>query len=149
MNVSITSLQQVGGAGGNAFTACAEGSVKGLNIRSGAWIDSVQVIYSGEPDEENSTDSYGGRGGGLGHFLVHPGERISRITLTWAQYINSISIETSKGRKAVFGQESGHTQSFDIPQDAEFAGFYGRCGNYVDALGVLVAHRNNLFSSGL
>jgi len=149
MNVSITSLQLVGGAGGNAFTACAEGPVKGLNIRSGAWIDSVQVIYGGEPDEENSTDSYGGRGGGLAHFSVHPGERITCVALTWARYINSISIETSKGRKVVFGQPGGQSQSFDIPQDAEFAGFYGRCGSYVDALGVLVARHTNLFNPGL
>lgn len=136
--MNITPLKEVGGNGGSKFDACAGGKVRGLHIRSGAWIDAVQVIYSNAQGQEDSTNRFGGQGGGLGAFMLEAGERIIRVGFTTGQYVNSISIETDKHRCISFGHENGEAAYFDIPENSEFAGFYGKCGAYVDSIGVLI-----------
>lgn len=137
-NMNITPLKEVGGQGGSAFDACAKGSVKGLHIRSGAWIDAVQVLYTNEHGQEDSTNRFGGQGGGLGALMLEAGERIIRIGFSTGQFVNSISIETDKHRRIIFGHENSTIEYFDIPENSEFAGFYGKCGAYVDSIGVLL-----------
>ncbi len=143
-NMNISPLKEVGGQGGGKFDACARGTVRGLHIRSGAWIDAVQILYSNEQGQEDSTDRFGGQGGGLGVFMLEAGERIIRIGFTAGQYVNSISIETDKLRRITFGHENGVAEYFDIPENSEFAGFYGKCGAYVDSIGVLLCSGLNL-----
>lgn len=137
--MNITSTKEAGGPGGGAFEACAKGKVRGLHIRSGAWIDAVQVIYANEHGQEDSTNRCGGQGGGLGAFMLEPDEAITAVTVTTSQYVNSITIETSHKRRASFGHEHGTATRFEIPENSEFAGFFGKCGAYVDSIGVLIA----------
>lgn len=148
MNTPIISQKTVGGAGGHEFTACAEGPVKGFNIRSGAWIDAVQVIYNSPAGHDDSTERFGGQGGGLGSFMLEPGEQITMVRFTYGQHVNSITIGTSHERSATFGEPNGPSETFEITGDYEFAGFYGRCGAYVDAIGILLYDRRALSRGG-
>ncbi len=138
MNLNISSMKEVGGPGGHQFVAGAEGKVRGFYIRSGAWIDALQVAYINPFGQEDSTERFGGQGGGLGSFILEPTERVTRITFTTGQYVNSISIETSLNKRVTFGQQTGTPVMFVIPENSEFAGFYGKCGAYIDSIGILI-----------
>lgn len=142
----IAKLQdEVGGTGGKEFFACAEGRVRGFYIRCGAWIDAVQVVYTNIFGQADSTQRCGGQGGALKTFMLESNERITRITFTASRYINSICIETNLNNRIVFGEENGERFVFEIPENSEFAGFYGKCDAYLDSIGVLISSR---FTSG-
>ena len=111
--------------------------IVGITLRSGWWIDAIQL-------KSNSKvfPSRGGTGGGYKEFILNQGERITRVSGTfgglYGNYIISIQFHTNQRSSPVYGEKRGSQNfNFRIPQGYVFAGFTGRYGQHLNGLGVL------------
>ncbi len=120
----------------------AEGvRVAEIRVHDGALIDSIQIVYAGEIYEDKSFESaiHGGEGGGLSVFELEPDEYITEVAGKYDQYVNSFFIKTNKGRKKIWGGEDGKTEFvYEAPPGTRINGFFGRAGDYLNAIGVII-----------
>lgn len=137
MNQNIKTLPPVGGKGGESFAIFAEGEPKAIKVRSGAYIDALQICYTNLIGKEDVTLKAGGQGGSEKLFTMEAGEYIVKISGRYGNYIDSLTFETNLGQKQTFGGHGGHTSfTFTIAKDMSFIGFTGKSGAYIDALGI-------------
>jgi hypothetical protein len=128
-----------GGKGGAVFdepAGFAEAQVNNiaeLRVRSGAYIDSIQVVYI----TPRQSVQHGGNGGTLSVFRLEPDEYITVLGGKYGDYVDSLYIQTSKGRNQRWGGSGGNAQFiYRAPKGSWIGGFLGRSGNYLDAIGV-------------
>ncbi|WP_306350802.1 jacalin-like lectin [Flavobacterium sp. '19STA2R22 D10 B1'] len=145
MSLQIEKFGPSGGIGGNNFTIIAEGETTAIIIRSGSWIDAIQIAYTDANGKEERTAKCGGNGGTEQILKLAKEECITKVSGRYGSYIDSIIFETNLGKKYTFGGPGGHTNfTFTVPNKMNFAGFTGRSGSFVDALGICCVSANGL-----
>lgn len=127
--------------------------IASIVVRSGDWIDAVQIVAR-RGNDVRMLPRRGGDGGGARTFALRPGEKILSISGstgirrilnvkydTYDNYISSIHIETNQGRvfKADGLPRYGFVRfSYFIPGGFELSGLKGRSGVYLDAIGIVM-----------
>lgn len=127
-----------GGTGGKEFSddLTQVRRISRIIVRSGNYIDSIEVTYI--LGAGNSvTVRHGGTGGTPITIDLKEGEYITQIAGRAGDYINQISFTTNKG--TTFGPYGGTGGAPFRLGDLRTGGFFGRSGNYLDALGVFTA----------
>jgi hypothetical protein len=129
-----------GGPGGGAFSDLGDpfsDRVAEIRIRHGAWIDGVQVVMADAAGQPTPLAHHGGSGGGLSVFAFQPGEYVTGIFGRTGSYVDSITIQTNLRVSPKYGGDGGSSAySLYVPPDHRFAGFHGRSGVYLDAVGL-------------
>jgi hypothetical protein len=131
-----------GGPGGSPFSdnpPAAHARVAAVMVRSGSWIDSVQVLYQMPDGSRFESARHGGPGGGPGVFVLEPGERITAISGSHGQYVHSIRIHTDRRSSREYGVAAGAPFRIEVPPGRTMVGFVGRSGAYLDAIGLALA----------
>jgi hypothetical protein len=94
-----TKIGTSGGNGGSEFvdTALPKGArVIGFKIRSGDWVDAVELLYKTADGKVESLGKHGGDGGLEDTFMLEDGEHITGITGKSGTYVMSLTILTNK-----------------------------------------------------
>ncbi|CAH1446306.1 unnamed protein product [Lactuca virosa] len=134
-----------GGKGGeNAwqFIIPDGGSLARFTISSGDVVNSIRFSYKDQYGFTLTSEHFGGDGGSSNtitfaddEFLIGISGRVGSINnLT---VITSLSFETNNYTYGPYGTNPGTDFSFGVA-NGKFSGFYGRCGHYVDSLGVIL-----------
>lgn len=149
MQSSVDSIKKpasVGPWGGNGGSRWDDGiysGVRQLVVVHGTGIDSIQIEY----DKKGSSiwsEKHGGTGGNKTDKvnLDYPDEFLTSVhgyygsLNQWGHnLVRSLSFESNKKTYGPFGVEQG--TYFSVPMTgAKIVGFHGRCGWYLDAIGV-------------
>ncbi|GJX32725.1 kinase RLK-Pelle-CrRLK1L-1 family protein [Tanacetum coccineum] len=132
--------------GGNhwSFVLNANQKLRKITIDQDIWIHSITFMTEDANGSLHSSHQYGGNNGpSRGRFSqinFDVDEEIIGISGTAGRYrglnlISSLYFITNKKKHGSFGQDYGYgnfSESWDV---GLFAGFYGRCGSYLDAIG--------------
>ena len=129
-----------GGSGGNSFsdTLPAAGTrVTEVRIRSGQYIDAIQVVYASASGSSVAAGQHGGSGGRVNIFRLDADEYITGISGRCGDIIDSLRIHTNKKSSPLYGG-SGGSRDFQIvvPNGSQAVGFVGRAGQYLNAIGL-------------
>jgi hypothetical protein len=71
-------------------------------------------------------------------FTLEPDERIVAISGRYGQYVHSLRIHTDRRVSPEFGTAAGTPYRIDVPPGHTVAGFAGRSGVYLDAVGLML-----------
>lgn len=140
----------VGPAGvpdGPTFLDTCEGGVSGFTVRAGWWVDGIQVHCRGTGGTMTSHSARGGGGGGVGTFMLQPGERLTAVSGTFTgpagPYLYAIQFHTDRQSSPVFGHggDDRGRQAFrlEVPQGMELRGLQVRAAEYLHAVALVVA----------
>jgi hypothetical protein len=135
-----------GGSGGEPFTDVlavpARAPLTVVEVRAANVIDSVQVTYRRRSGDV-SLGRHGGTGGQLQRLELRDGEFIQRLSGTYANVVDSIAIDTNLRRGALRagGKGGGATFVYEAAAGLEIAGFLGRAGTVLDAIGPIYRGR--------
>jgi hypothetical protein len=138
---SFALLGPSGGLGGTPFSDNQNPRfrISEVRVRSSDYIHAIQLVY------EHGTGQmagvyHGGKGGGsLDVFRLEPGEEIISVSGKYGVFIESMAIETSKGRKKSWGGKDGiASYAYQVPKGSSIQGFFGRSSETLDALGVIL-----------
>jgi hypothetical protein len=154
-----------GGTGGDSgvtdsdvddFEAEAQGAqtrVLQVEVRGGDFVDAIQFIHLFTSGPQNGTPlslpQHGGNGGDKHILEVGSLERKEHIVKISGKYgqsffatdllVHSVKIETDQGQKLEVGGTGGNADyTYEAPPGFEIMGFYGRSGEFVDAMGVVM-----------
>ncbi len=141
----------VGGPGGRAFLdAEAEPGARviAIQVHSGEYVDSVQLVYMLSDGRTAMGPLHGGPGGQLGVFHLDADEYLTGASGRAGEYIDSIQFQTNQRTSPVFGGNGGNRNfRVDVPSNTQVTGFAGRSGEYLDAIGLTFSPiRRKLFS---
>lgn len=128
-----------GGSGGGTFVDKPPGSAQviGLYISYGGLVDSLKIVY-----DTADLPKHGGMGPNETTIIFEPGEYITAIYGSSGAYLDSLTIETSLGRRfGPFGGPGGSAFEERAPAGYEIVGFLGRAGVYIDAIGIVIRER--------
>lgn len=120
----------LGPSGGKSGTAksCPSSAISKITVKYGSWIDSVTI---------NDACRIGGTGGGtMKEIQLSSGEYVIKVWGTYESYVNSVNIRTNLKTWGPYGKTSGAAYEYNVAS-GKFAGFYGRQGTYLDAIGIL------------
>ncbi|XXG48725.1 hypothetical protein AAC387_Pa02g3093 [Persea americana] len=132
-----------GGHGGAQFDDGVYTGIMGLVVVHGAAIDSIQIQY----DKKGSpvwSDKHGGSGGTKTDKikLEYPDEVLTSISGYHGSIVNgspvvvrSLTLESNRAKYGPYGFQQGTHFSFPMT-DGRIVGFHGRCGWYLDSIGV-------------
>jgi hypothetical protein len=129
-----------GGTGGGAFTDPEDTfRVARVTIRTGLFVDSVQMTHE-RPDGSLVTFPHrGGFGGNERSHDLAVGEHIIRVDGRFGVFVDSIDIFTDRGQSLPGGGRGGRADyRYEAPGGYEIVGFVGRSGIFVDAIGVIL-----------
>jgi hypothetical protein len=112
-------------------------------IRAGGFVDSVEMIQERPDGSLFRFGPHGGFGGDEHSLDLDPageGERIVKIQGRFGIVVDSIEIITSKGRSTTTLGGSGGASEYiyEASMGLEIAGFIGRSGIFIDAIGVVM-----------
>jgi hypothetical protein len=108
-------------------------------IRTGELVDSVQITHIRPNDTLLDLPHHGGFGGGQQLLDLNVGERITQIDGRYGQLADSINIRTNQGRVLSGGGGGGvDGYVYQAPSGFEIVGFFGRSGELMDAIGVVL-----------
>ena len=130
-----------GGGGGNYYSDSQTGGRQliEVRIRSGAFIDAIQTVYVDAIGQKFVSQRYGGGGGNLDIFKLAPGEYITRISGKYGSFVDSLLIQTNKGRAKGWGGSGGSANyTYTAPPGSRIHGFFGRSGKFIDSVGVIL-----------
>ena len=130
-----------GGRGGNYYSDAQTGGRQliEVRIRSGAFIDAIQTVYVDAIGQKYESKRYGGGGGNLDVFKLQPGEYITRISGKYGSFVDSLLIQTNKGRAKGWGGTGGSANyTYTAPPGSSIHGFFGRSGRFIDSVGVIL-----------
>ncbi len=128
-----------GGTGGSGFNdwCSSSESLHELRVRSGSWLDAIQVnCINNLTGAHKIYPQRGGNGGGLSVIAFSAGEGISSITGYYSNYVRYMRIRTTSGRIFTFGKPSGRYFTYYKPTGNRISGLLGSSGRYLDAIGV-------------
>lgn len=150
-----------GGSGGEAYTDIEitpnrleanrdefeYARISEIRVWSGACIDGIQIILEKQGSDELSFPLHGNKNDNLSTLRLDPGDYVCKMEIAsgkpGARFIRdhvvlALKITTESGAELLVGNlDSGQRVSLDIPPDFQVIGFHGRCGKYVDSLGVI------------
>ncbi|KAL9380292.1 hypothetical protein Peur_025949 [Populus x canadensis] len=146
----IISLGPWGGLGGDHWSYRASGGITEIvlrvegNIKSISFKDASGLVsgtFGGKGNDPND------RGEQKKIEIQWPSEYLKSISGTYGSYkgllvITSLSFITNLTTYGPFGTAPGETFSIPIA-DSAVVGFHGRCGYYLDALGIFVTPANS------
>lgn len=127
-----------GGAGGSAFYngPLPNEVIDEVQVRHGAWIDSVELIYRNVTNGIRRSGGHnGGWGGGESRAYLAPNEYITTVWGYTGSYVNALNFRTNLGRYFYRGNAVGAYYQYDVP--GRMTGVKGRSGAYLDAVGVV------------
>lgn len=132
-----------GGCGGREFQDTIPANAReavGVIVRHGAYIDSLQMGIEKTDGTIVLLPQHGGNGGRQDIFFLATGEYITEIWGKYGSFVDSIQFRTSTGRTSPrYGGTGGCANyRYNAPPGYEIAGFYGRSGAYIDAIGVVL-----------
>jgi hypothetical protein len=108
-----------------------------LQIRSGAYIDAIQVFYE-TGGQRVGLARRGGNGGQLYRFVLQSGEFIRGISGKYGAFVDSLTIHTNLRSSPRYGGIGGaHNFHTMLPSGHVLLGFVGRAGQFVDAIGII------------
>ncbi|XP_023742852.1 mannose/glucose-specific lectin [Lactuca sativa] len=132
-----------GGTGGNPwhFIIPDDARLFEIIVTSGDVIDSIYFTYM-DQSGTHSSPKYGGSGGIPQWVSFSDEEVLIGISGNFKEYenytvITSFSVQTNICTYGPFGLGGGSNFSIQLASGT-FAGFYGKCGIYLDALGVIL-----------
>lgn len=136
-----------GGEGGKPWDDGVYLGVKQIFITRGDAICSIQIEY--DRSGQSVWSSRHGSAGQITHRVKfeYPNEVLNCISgyynsiggNTGQNVISSITLYTSRGKYGPIGEELG-TYFTSITTEGKVVGFHGRCGMYLDAIGVHMQH---------
>ena len=111
-----------------------------VEVRGGEFVDAIQFTHLRNNDTTLLTlAQHGGPGGHEQRLDINREEHITKISGRYGDFVDSITIETDKGQKLEAGGAGGlGDYTYEAPPDFEIVGFYGRSGEFVDAVGVVL-----------
>jgi hypothetical protein len=113
-------------------------NLKQVIIRAGDTIDSIQLVYSNQ-----TRPAHGGSGGKLYTFNLAPDEHITGVAGKYGTTIDSLILRTDKGQQAKWGGNGGDVVfDYAMPKGAWIAGFRGRSGDSLDAIGPVIVWKD-------
>jgi hypothetical protein len=109
-----------------------------VDVFSDTYICAVQLIFTLSDDRMHISPRHGGSGGELNSFPLNSDEYIIGLSGRYGAHIDSLRIHTNKRTSPLFGG-SGGAQDYRIDIDTGYqaAGFVGRSGRYLNAIGLL------------
>jgi hypothetical protein len=130
-----TRTQQHGGTGGGEFADNLTETCQlvGVNIRHGSRVDAIQGVWTTPSGAHVTGALHGGGGGELTSFSLAAGEYIVRIDGRSGARTDSLQFTTNTGK--TYGPYGGSGGSAYSISDLKVAGFFGRSGSEVDAIG--------------
>ncbi len=132
-----------GGSSGEPFLDATPDYTRIAEVRvwSGDHVDAIQLVYR-ERRGFVEGRKYGGRGGRLYVFELRRGEYITAISGYYGRLVNGLRFHTNQDRTStLFGTGGGAEFHYEAPRGTEIAGFHGRSGGALDAIGVLLRER--------
>lgn len=141
-----------GGTGGTAFTDMADipprAPVQVVEVHGSVAIDSVRLGFR-QRTASLLTQRHGGSGGQLQRLELRADEYILRIrgtyglTTQWGHVVQSLTVDTNQRARALRAGTGGGGPAFvyEAGRGQEIAGFHGKAGTVVDALGVILRPR--------
>jgi hypothetical protein len=129
-----------GGQGGTPFSDIdipAGARVFEVYVFSAEYVDAVQISYLLPDGRSISGQRHGGPGGRQNIFRLDTDEYITGLSGRCGKYIDSIRVHTNKRSSPAFGGRGGDRDyRVEIPSGNQGAGFTGRAGDYLDAIGL-------------
>ncbi|XP_054804790.1 mannose/glucose-specific lectin-like isoform X2 [Prosopis cineraria] len=151
--MGIISFGPWGGPGGNRWSFKTDGGIAGITINFGDNIKSISFkdasgAVSGTFRGRNPNDW----GEEIKIEFSWPLEKLKSVSGTYGHYkgllvIMSLSLTTNFNSYGPFGTPTGEHFSVSI-EDGDIVGFHGRCGHYLDALGIFVQPGDSSISLG-
>jgi hypothetical protein len=138
-DTSVTLLNASGGPGGSPFVdmAVSKGRITAITVRSGKFIDSIQLTYQYGKKRVNGS-AHGGKGGKSGTLKLSAGEFITEFSGRSGKYVDSIYIKTNKNRSKKWGGSGGNNRfKFTGSKQSPILGIWGRSGALLDAIGIV------------
>ncbi|MEU7476912.1 jacalin-like lectin [Lentzea sp. NPDC042327] len=141
LDPALSLSDQWGGPHGTPFTDVATvppaQRVTQLTLRTGSRVDQVGLALA-----DGTTFTHGGNGGTAQQLTLAPGEHLTSVTLHSGQHDGRTRIffarfTTNTGRTLSGGTETPNAVTYTAPAGFQIAGFHGRAGSEVDALGVV------------
>lgn len=136
-----TNTDIAGGRGGTSFADDqypSDARIVEVQIFAENWVDALQVTYGLADGRTVTGAKHGGSGGRSNVFRLDSDEYITRISGRYGDYIDSLRIHTNKRTSPVFGGSGGEREfQLNVPARNQAIGFIGRCGRYLDAIGLI------------
>ena len=130
-----------GGTGGTGFTdeAVPIYDVYFLDIWTGSVVNGIFIQW-GETGHGEKGNGHGKLEGIKHRFYLQQGEYITGISGRYGTFVDSIIIQTNLGRvSSSYGGPGGSAEYiYEVPSGWEIAGFCGRQGDVIDAIGVVL-----------
>jgi hypothetical protein len=139
----IAIVDPSGGTGGGTFGDLPQDDFKVIRItvRSGLFVDAIQMTHE-RPDGTLFNFPHHGGFGGFEKTLdldVHLGDHITSIAGRSGSSVDHLEIRTSRGLLLKAGSSGGGVDYlYEAPPGFEIAGFHGRAGDLIDAIGVIL-----------
>lgn len=135
-----------GGDGGRPWDDGVYSGIRQLYITRKEAISSIQIEY--DPSGQSVWSARHGSDGETTHRikLEYPNEVLNCISGYYSitrdnkhKVVKSLTFYTSRGKYGPFGEELG-TYFTSTTTEGKVVGFHGRCGLYLDAIGVHMQH---------
>lgn len=131
-----------GGSGGSIFQDPCSSNIGGVIIRSGGIIDSIQAVYSNQNNMQWTPMKHGGSGGTKKAIIFYRRESIIAVVGSYGRSywcnncINELGFitENENGLQEIHGPFGSKKGSLLLCV-GKVAGFFGRSGKYLDAIG--------------
>lgn len=122
--------------------------VSEIRVCAGTYVDSVQITHKLLPGAPaglagTSFPRHGGPGGTCRNFTIKPGDFVTRIDGRYGKFVTRLCLHShDEGALGCTGAGGGQgTFQYLAPPGMEIAGFGGRAGLFVDAIGVIFRAR--------
>lgn len=113
--------------------------VERVEVFGGEFIDAIQFFHESSDGVSKPFVQHGGPGGDEHQLNLAREEHITKISGRYGEFVDFIVMETDKDQKIEAGGAGGLGQyAYEAPPDFEIVGFYGRSGEFVDAVGVVL-----------
>ncbi|XP_008648490.1 salt stress-induced protein [Zea mays] len=142
MSTTLVKVGPWGGQGGNPqdIDVLPDERLTSMTIRSGDVIEA----YVDTAGNDYTTDLWGGGNGSFTKIELGDDEYVREISGTYGPYDNVLNLVTSLNiivtnvASFSFGNAQGDTFSIPVENGGQIAGFYGRSGWLIDAIGVYI-----------
>ena len=142
-----------GGTGGNIFRDTYTSTITGMTVYAGGIIDSIQIVYSSATSYSSeqgwTATKHGGSGGTRNIIYFSQTENIiavvgsygsSRWCSNCVMELGFVTVDSSSGEQLLYGPYGcGCSRGEMLIFVGNVVGFFGRSGNYLDAIGCYYA----------
>lgn len=117
--------------------------LESITISGGEVVDSIAFSYVDQAGRKHTAGPWGGSGGNPYTIQLSASEFVKEVSGTFAVYagvnvIHSIKLVTNVKTYGPIGREKGTPFSVPVQGNNGVAGFFGRSGKFLDAIGVYV-----------